>query len=136
MAANAIVARYADGRIVKGMSLDVAPERPTCHVRTSDGGMVEIALRELKALFFVKSLEGDAQKSDAQVVDATDPRLRGAKLIEVIFHDQERIVGMVMRFPPLKTYFFLVPADPSSNNLRILVNKDQVKTMGVIPSSA
>jgi hypothetical protein len=98
--------------------------------------MVEVALRDLKALFFVKSLDGDSQRNDAQAVDATDPRLRGAKLIEVIFHDQERIVGMVMRFPPLKTLFFLVPADPASNNLRILVNKEQVKTMGVITSGA
>lgn len=136
MAANAIVARYADGRTIKGMSLDVAPERPTCHVRTVEGAMVEVALRDLKALFFVKSLDGDSLRNDAQAVDATDPRLRGARLIEVVFHDQERIVGMVMRFPPLKTLFFLVPADPASNNLRILVNKEQVKTMGVITSSA
>ncbi len=136
MAANAIVARFADGRTIKGMSLDVAPERPTCHVRTADGAMVEVALRDLKALFFVKSLDGDAQRNDEQAVDAADPRLRGAKLIEVVFHDQERIVGMVMRFPPLKSLFFLVPADPASNNLRILVNKDQVKTMGVITAGA
>jgi hypothetical protein len=136
MAANAIVARFADGRIIKGVSLDVAPERPTCHVRTADGGMHEVALRDLKALFFVKHLDGDSGKTDAQTVDAADPRLRGAKLIECVFHDQERIVGMVMRFPPLKTFFFMVPADPASNNLRILVNRDQVKTMGVLVTGA
>jgi hypothetical protein len=136
MAANAVVARFADGRTVKGMSLDVAPERPTCHIRTDAGEMVEVALRDLKALFFVKSLAGDAERNDTTTVDSADPRLRGAKPIEVIFHDQERIVGMVMRFPPLKTFFFLVPADPSSNNLRILVNRDQVKNMGVIGSGA
>lgn len=132
MAANAVVARFADGRTVKGMSLDVAPERPTCHVRTAEGTMVEIALRDLKALFFVKSLEGDRHHNESVAVNTSDPRLRGAKLVEVTFHDTERIVGMAMRFPPLQTFFFLVPVDTASNNLRILVNRNQVKSMDVL----
>lgn len=136
MAANAIVARYADGRTVKGMSLDVAPERPTCHVRTAEGAMVEIHLRDLKALFFVRSLEGDAARVDSQTVAGDDPRLRGAKLVEVTFHDAERVVGMAMRFPPNKPFFFLVPVDPTSNNLRILVNREQVKEMAVVGAGA
>lgn len=129
---NNIVARYADGRIVKGTSLDVAQDRPNCHVRTAEGAMVEVELKDLKALFFVKSLDGNAAHVEGDNIAATDPRLRGAKLVEVKFHDGERVVGLAMRYPPNKPYFFLVPVDAKSNNLRILVNQAQVASMGVV----
>ncbi|MGQ0646511.1 MAG: DUF6982 domain-containing protein [Gemmatimonadaceae bacterium] len=136
MAANAIVARFADGRTVKGMSLDVVPERPTCHIRTAEGNMVEVELKDLKALFFVKSLDGDPEHVEADVIAPTDPRLRGAKLVDVRFHDGERVVGVAMRYPPNKPFFFLVPVDTKSNNLRILVNQAQVGSMTVVSSGA
>ncbi|MCC6317982.1 MAG: hypothetical protein IT361_09850 [Gemmatimonadaceae bacterium] len=129
---NSIVARYADGRIVKGTSLDVAQDRPTCHVRTATGDMVEVELKDLKALFFVKSLDGDRTHQEGTTVDPADPRLRGARLVEVTFHDGERVVGLALRYPPNKPYFFLTPADSVSNNLRILVNRAQIATMGVV----
>jgi len=38
-------------------------------------------------------------------------------------------VAFANRYPPLGAYFFLVPVDPKSNNLRILVNREQVATI-------
>lgn len=128
---NSIVARYIDGRVIKGTSLDVAQDRPNCHVRTASG-MVDVELKDLKALFFVKSLEGNKDHTDGDTIEPTDPRLRGAKLIEVKFHDGERVVGLAMRYPPNKPYFFLIPVDTVSNNLRILVNREQVGSMSVL----
>ena len=129
---NSIVARYTDGRTVKGTSLDVAQDRSNCHVRTADGAMVEVELRDLKALFFVKSLDGDSAYVEANAIAPTDPRLRGAKLVEVKFRDGESIVGLSLRWPPNKPYFFLVPADNKSNNVRILVNHAQVLSLEVV----
>jgi hypothetical protein len=37
-----------------------------------------------------------------------------------------------MRYPPNKPFFFLIPADTVSNNLRILVNREQVGSMKVL----
>lgn len=136
MAANALVARFADGRTVKGMSLDVAPERATCHIRTASGEMVEVVLKDLKALYFVKSLDGNKEFVEGDQIAPGDPRLRGAKLVEVRFKDGERTVGLAMRYPPNKPFFFLVPVDPRSNNLRILVNQAQVGSMQVVSSGA
>jgi hypothetical protein len=96
--------------------------------------MIEIALADLKALFFVKSFDGDPKHVDAQAVPASDPRLRGSRLIEITFNDGEKIVGLATRFPPLKDLFFIVPADTASNNVRILVNKAHVKTMQPLPT--
>lgn len=129
---STIVARYADGRTVKGTSLDVAQDRPNCHVRTADGDMVEVELKDLKALFFVKTLDGNKAHVEGDAIIPSDPRLRGAKLVEIKFYDGERIVGLAMRYPPNKPYFFLVPVDPKSNNLRVLVNQAQVGSMGVV----
>ncbi|MGQ0765655.1 MAG: DUF6982 domain-containing protein [Gemmatimonadota bacterium] len=129
---NLIVARFADGRTVKGRSLDVAQNRPTCHVRTEDGSMVEIALKDLKALFFVKSLDGDSAHVDGDTISDEDARLRGAHLVEVRFHDNERIVGLAMRYPPNQPYFFLVPVDMSGNNVRILINAAEVAAIQTV----
>jgi hypothetical protein len=131
--ANVVVARYADGRTVKGTSLDVDVNRPRCHVRTSDGTMIEIALSDLKALFFVKSLEGDSGHVEAREVPANDPRLRGGRLVEVGFRDGEKIVGIATRYPPVKPLFFLIPVDTASNNVRILVNQAHIEWMTPAP---
>jgi hypothetical protein len=127
---NNVVARFADGRLAKGTSLDVDPTKPLCHVKTADQGMVEVKLAELKALFFVKSLNGDSRRQDAERPDPKDPRLRGSTLVEVEFRDGERLVGLSNRYPPVGTYFFVLPVDPASNNVRILVNRAQARNVG------
>jgi len=123
---NTVVARYLDGRTVKGRSLNVDPTKPSFHVRT-ETGPIEVALKDLKALFFVKDTAGDAAHNEAMDPTPGDPRLVGGKPIEVEFKDGERIVGATNRFPPNKPFFFMVPVDPKSNNIRILVNRAAAK---------
>lgn len=134
--ANEVVAHYLDGRMVKGVSIDVDPGRPTFHVRTVDRGAVEVKLADLKALFFVKDLVGDPKRQEASAIMSDDDRARGAQPIEVEFADGERIVGLTVRYPPVRPFFFILPADPRSNNVRVLVNRAAVKQMGQPPSSA
>ena len=134
--ANLVVARYADGRTVKGNSLDVDPNRPQCHVRTSDGQMVEIALADLKALFFVRTQAGDPEHHEGRAIEPADPRLRGARLIEVTFRDGETVVGLATRYPPNRPFFFLVPVDPASNNVRVLVNQAEIAAMTALEPPA
>ena len=50
--ANEVVAHYLDGRVVKGVSLDVDPGRPVCHIRTPAEGTLEVKIKDLMALFF------------------------------------------------------------------------------------
>ncbi|MFZ5624169.1 MAG: DUF6982 domain-containing protein [Gemmatimonadota bacterium] len=126
---NEVVAHFADGQLVKGTSLDVDPGKPRCHVRTADGRTVPVALNKLKALFFVRDLTGDPARTEASAPDPADPRRRGAFLIEITFKDGERMVGLTNRYPPNRPFFFILPADPKSNNIRILVNRAEVKAM-------
>jgi hypothetical protein len=120
---NQVVARFRDGRILKGTSLNVDPTKPTFHVRTKDGP-VEVVLAELKALFFVKDHTGNAQHQEAAAATPGDARLVGGHKLAVKFQDGEIVVGLANRFPPLGKLFFMIPIDPKSNNIRILVNRE------------
>ena len=128
--AQRLVARFLDGRVLKGTSLDVAANRPRFHLRPEGGGAaVEVALSELKALFFVKSFQGNPEYDEARSVAPGDPRARGSRVVEARFSDGEAIVGLTIRHPPITPFYFLTPVDPRSNNMRILVNGSAVRAL-------
>lgn len=129
-----VVARFRDGRLLKGISMDVDPNRPTCHVRPSEGRALEVSLADLKALFFVRTLDGDRNHREERTLDPKDPRARGSTLVLLRFADGEEMVGLTIRFPPNRPYFFIVPVDPQSNNIRILVNRAAVVSMEALPA--
>jgi len=126
---NNVVAHLLDGQLVKGTTLDFEPGRPTCHVKTADRGMLEIHLSDLKALFFVKTLGGQPEQKRSTAVAPGDSRQRGAHAVELEFQDGERLAGLTAHYPPVRPFFFVLPADPSDNNIRILVNKAAVKAV-------
>lgn len=130
---NLVVARFLDGSVLKGTSLDVDPTRPTCHVRPEEGQTAEVKLKELKALFFVRSLEGDMARHEVHALDPADPRGKGSTAVALHFPDGEVMVGLTNRYPPNRPFFFIVPVDQQSNNIRILVNRTAVKKMEPLP---
>jgi hypothetical protein len=127
--ANEVVAHFLNGTMIKGTCLDVDPVRPTCHVKTADKGVLTVKLADLKALYFVKKLEGNPALKETIFLDPGDPRARGANPIELEFKDGEKAAGLTVHYPPTRPFFFVLPADPKSNNLRILVNKAAVAKM-------
>jgi hypothetical protein len=129
---NRVVARFKDGRTVKGTTLAVDPARPSCHVRTPDGKTQEVQLSDLKALFFVRTLEGDSTHDEGRVPDPGDSRGRGSTLVSLVFEDGEVMVGLTIRYPPNRPYFFIVPVDQKSNNIRILINRAAVVSMEAV----
>ena len=78
-----------------------------------------VQLAECKAIVFVKSFAGnpDYRENKTELTG----RARWGRAYEVVFHDGERIVGMVETFHPEKLGFYIIPPDPLSNNLRIFV---------------
>lgn len=124
-----VVARYQDGRVLKGTSLDVDPNRMIFHLRPAEGPAIQVNLSDLKALFFVRDLEGNPARDDQQTLDPDDPRSRGSVIVRLGFADGETITGLTISWPPRKQFFFVVPVDTGSNNVRILVNRDAVIAM-------
>lgn len=121
-----VVARFRNGRVIKGYSVDAGVGNPAFHVRRADGSIARIRLEDLKALFFVRSLDGNAKRHENRIADADDPRSLSSTVVTVVFMDGEVMTGMINRFPALDAFFVLVPVDRESNNLRVLINRAAV----------
>ena len=119
---NRVVVHFLDGQVLKGASFDVSPTKPTCHVQTP-AGPVEVRLSELKALFFVKDLTGNPSHQEGRAIAKGDTRAVGARRVEIRFKDGEQLVGLLPSYRPEQQFFYILPADSGSNNIRILVNR-------------
>jgi len=124
---SAVVARFLDGRVLKGTTHDFSPSKPVFHLHgvcdASARGLA-VPLAALKALFFVKSYEGNSK----HVEDLDIARAVGqGRRIVVTFTDDETVAGFTTGYAKDKQGFFVVPADPRSNNARIYVVTASVK---------
>jgi hypothetical protein len=121
---NKIVARYQDGRILKGFTTDFLPIKPTFHLTLADAPPsskpVEVRVADLKAIFFVKDLKGRPQPSTDRQEFEPGKAAVGRK-IRVAFKDGEILVGTTQGYDPARLGFFVIPADPESNNERCFV---------------
>jgi hypothetical protein len=119
---NLVVARYLDGRVLKGTTRDFAALRPSFHIEAEGSGEVfDVRAKQLKALFFVKSLTGDAVRADLRgFVEGPAETQQGRKLA-VRFRDGEFLCGYTLSWSPDREGFFVFPSDPGSNNMRIYV---------------
>ncbi len=120
---NLVVARYADGRVLKGVTQDFSPNRGIFHVYSpgDERNAVELRFKQLKALFFVRSLQGDGSRQDVRGFVAAPAETQQGKKIAVRFRDGEFICGYTLSWTPDREGFFLFPADAEGNNQRIFV---------------
>ncbi len=124
---SAVVARFNDGRIVKGMTHDFAPQKLIFHLSVSgdaSGRALTVPVGALKALFFVKSFEGDPKRVEDD--DIRNAKGQGRKIV-VTFDDGEALAGFTTDYGKDKRAFFVTPVDPDSNNLRVFVVTAAVK---------
>jgi hypothetical protein len=120
MAGNRIVAHRRDGTLVKGSTNDFLPTRDVFHVTTAAGGaVVAVRLSELKAVFFVRDLDGTPQHRDRNRFDPARPVV--GRRIRVVFADGEVMLGTTQGYQPGRPGFFLVPADVRANTERCFV---------------
>jgi hypothetical protein len=115
-----IVVHYADGRILKGFIEDFYPNKPSFHLLPATTGFsftqesVEVRIEELKAVFFVRDFAGNPAYSERKCF-LEGERPPGRK-VRVVFKDGEVMVGSTVSYERQRQGFFLVPADPQSNN--------------------
>jgi len=125
-----IVARYRDGRALKGTTQNFFPNKPVFHVNrhggTGPGDLVEVNLEDLKAIFFVKDFLGNAKHVERKKL-APGERPQG-RLMEVACKDGEVIVGTTTGYDPKRPGFFLFPIDLSTNNARVYVVASYVRS--------
>ena len=81
------------------------------------GQEITVEMKDLKAVFFVWEFAGHPEPHDSKRAAAP----MGSRKIEVTFIDGEKIVGRAEGYNSQRIGFFMFPADPRSNNIRIFV---------------
>jgi hypothetical protein len=128
---NKVVVRYKNGKILKGYTHDFSPAARDFHLISETPGdkgkTYGVETAELKAVFFVKTLNGNkAYHERKQFRDTDSTRLRGLK-IKVKFTDGEVMRGTTLGYNKAKKGFFIIPVDPEENNDRVYVVADAVR---------
>ena len=102
---NKVVARFADGRMVKGSTSDFVPTKDVFHVADANAGAASPPTR-------------------IQVADL--------KALEVVFKNGETLVGTTQGYQPGRPGFFMVPADTNANTERCYVVTAATKSVTLL----
>jgi len=127
---NKVVVHLRDGRLVKGTTANFSPTREMFHVTRVTGETVEVFLDHVKAVFFVKRLEGNRAYRERKNLDGTRGVGRKARCE---CSDGEILTGFVSTYYPTRAGMFLTPGDPKSNNERIFVVKATANSISFVP---
>ena len=117
-----VVVHFTDGELLKGTTQDFFPNRPLFHLIPAGGGpRVEVRIHLLKAVFFVKSLEGDSKRTSVKTFLSAPAATAHGKKLAVRFKDGEVMFGYTLSYQPEREGFMLFPVDADSNNIRVYV---------------
>ena len=116
-----IVVRYTEGQILKGYTQDFNPARsqfslwPSLTATARERVIVPLA--RLKGVFFVRDFAGNP--GYVERVNSDQPQ--HGRRIAVTLVDDEVISGRTLNYRADGNGFFVVPADPLANNIRIFI---------------
>jgi hypothetical protein len=119
-----VVARHRTGRVVRGRTADFRPGRSYFLVIQEDGTPARVAVEDLKALFFVKSLFGDHRHHEKKTFRF---RRSVGRKVWVEFEDGEELAGWTVSTEEPPGGFFLFPTDPSSNIEKVWVMEESTR---------
>lgn len=121
-----VVVHFKNGRIVKGYTQDFTPPIQifTVHSEHRADDIIEINTTDLKALFFVKSFDGNKQYRAKNTFDDVYMLDREGLKVKVTFSDGEIIRGTIPDFSNIFKGFFIIPVDPKGNNDKLYVETD------------
>jgi hypothetical protein len=124
---NKVVARYRDGKILKGFTHDFNQNKPVFHLSLADNQkkVLEIITCQLKAVFFVKTFEGNKDyKAPAEAILLEKlKKVPGIKL-KIKYFDGEVMYGTTQGYDPERKGFFMFPADQDANCERAFIIRE------------
>ncbi len=132
MNGNRVVCRYRDGRMSKGTTRDFLASKTIFHLHPEgdeNQPAATVSTTELKAVFFVKSFEGNSRHFES--ISFEDAKGHGKKLF-VTFFDDEILAGFATGYDLSKPGFFLFPVDGETNNERIFVISSAVRAVRAV----
>lgn len=111
------VVRFKDKMLMKGRTGNFSPDNSFFHMKLLSGESVKVDIAKLKALFIVKSFQGNRQYQYTY----GDVLPWGGKKVKVEFKDGEVIIGYTTYYQSVGTGFFITPADLKGNNKQVFV---------------
>ena len=118
----------------KGYTNNFMPNKDSFHLLPEDAPPgckpLDVHMRELKAIFFVKDFVGDRQYNEQKTFDMSQPVV--GKKIQVIFKDGEKLIGTTQGYQAGRPGFFVFPADKKSNIDRFFVVAAATRTVSFI----
>lgn len=118
---NKAIVAYLDGRRLKGYIYNFSAQKDRFRLFLEQDFAqregTDVQMKDLKAIFFARDFVGNNEYTESQTLVSHN----GGRKAEVSFPDGEKLVGTTDAYNPQKIGFFLVPADPRSNNLRVFV---------------
>ena len=137
MPANKIVARYNDGRVLKGFTTSFSPNAPHFFLTPAEDGPaakpVTVEMARLKAVFFVRDFAGNPGRRDRQHF-VSNQAYQGCE-IQVEFNDGEVMVGSTPGYGPEMPGFFIFPADTDSNTLKVFAVASSVRKVELLTAN-
>jgi len=116
-----VIVRYVNGKVIKGFTQNFSPNKNRFHLHPAgktSGEVVEVQMKDLKAMFYVRDFVGNAQYQEQK--HSVETKTPGQK-VEVTFMDGEVLIGSTLSIDPERLGFFLFPADPKGNNVKVFV---------------
>jgi hypothetical protein len=127
-----LVVRLKDGRVLRGNLSAATLTRGQLSMTTVAGEAFTVDVEKLKAVFFVRTYEGDKGYFENKLLES-DPERHGLR-VRVRFDDDETMEGVAENSIDLLQGpgFFLWPADGGANNQLIYVVKSALLGFKVI----
>ncbi len=119
------VVRFKDKTLLKGAISDFSPFYRFFQLELLNGDVVTVDIDKVKAIFFVKSFEGDKKY---QYKYADELYWVGDKII-FNFFDGERMVGYTQQLDFSPKGFFITPADLKGNNQYLFASRSAIESM-------
>lgn len=122
-----IVARFTDGRTLKGYCGDFDVTKPQFSLlplpTPAASGRVAVNLADLKAVFFVREFSGKPEYRERKTFCGP---VQGRK-IQATLADGEVIIGTTQGYRAGGPGFYVTPADPRANNAKIFLVSSAVR---------
>jgi len=116
-----VVVRYTEGQLLKGYTQDFNPARSQFSLwpslTSTARERVIVPLARLKGVFFVRDFAGNP----GYVEQDNSEQPQHGRRIQVTLVDDEVISGRTLNYRADGHGFFVVPADPLANNIRIFI---------------
>jgi len=126
MTKNKVVVRLKDKTLLKGKISNFSQSLDSFEVELLNGNLEIVDIDNIKAIFFVKSFEGNKKHQ----YKYKDELLWEGDKLSLTFADGEKVVGYTQHLDFISNRGLLItPADVNGNNKHIFASKSAINSM-------